>query len=103
MTLLEKVRTGNRIQKRYRAPLTPLHRLLQDREVSDQAKARLPYQLKDVDPISLQRDIGILQARLLGKTSQDISLGATCHDNQRLSLLGFFRCPLYLRLVLPIL
>jgi hypothetical protein len=39
MALLEKVRTGSRIQKRYHPPLTPLH-------------------------------------QLLGKTSQDISLGA---------------------------
>jgi len=36
-------------------------------------------QLRDVDPISLQRDIYILQSRLLGKTSQDISLGAVTH------------------------
>jgi hypothetical protein len=39
---------------------TPLHRLLQAPEVSDQAKSRLLRQLKDVDPISLQRDIHIL-------------------------------------------
>ena len=76
MALLEKVRTGSRIQKRYWPPLTPLHRLLQAPEVSDQAKARLLRQLKGADPISLQRDIHILQARLLGKTNQDISLGA---------------------------
>ena len=76
MALLEKVRTGSKIQKRYHAPVTPLHRLLQAPEVSDQAKARLLQQLKDVDPISLQRDIGILQSRLLGTTSQDTSLGA---------------------------
>jgi hypothetical protein len=76
MALLEKVRTGSRIQKRYRPPLTPLHRLLQAPKVSDQEKSRLLRQLKDVDPLSLQQDIGILQARLLGKTSQDLSLGA---------------------------
>jgi len=29
MALQEKVRTGSRVQKRYRPPLTPLHRLLQ--------------------------------------------------------------------------
>ena len=69
MALLEKVRTGSRIQKRYRAPLTPLHRLLQAPEVSDQARARLLRQLRDAGPISLQRDIAILQARLLGKAS----------------------------------
>jgi hypothetical protein len=76
MALLEKVRTGSKIQKRYHAPLTPLHRLLQAPEVSDQAKARLLRQLGDIDPLSLQRDIGILQARLLGKTGKDTSLGA---------------------------
>jgi len=79
MALLEKVRIGSRIQKRYHAPLTPLHRLLQAPEVSDQAKARLLHQLKNIDPPSLQRDIGILQARLLRKTSQDTSLGAVTH------------------------
>ena len=76
MALLEKVRTGSKIQKRYRAPVTPLHRLLQAPEVTDQAKSRLLRQLGDIDPLSLQRDIGILQARLLRKTSQDLSLKA---------------------------
>jgi hypothetical protein len=76
MALLEKVRTGSKIQKRYHVPVTPLHRLLQAPEVTDQAKAHLLRQLRDIDPLSLQRDIGILEARLLGKTSQDISLGA---------------------------
>jgi len=88
MVLQEKVRTGkhpspwtkglggSKIQKRYHAPVTPLHRLLQAPEVSDQAKSRLLRQLGDIDPLSLQRDIGILQARLLRKTSQDTSLGA---------------------------
>ena len=56
--------------------MTPLHQLLQVPEVSDQAKSRLLRQLGDIDPFSLQRDIGILEARLLGKTSQDISLKA---------------------------
>jgi hypothetical protein len=28
MALQEKVRTGSKIQKRYHAPVTPLHRLL---------------------------------------------------------------------------
>lgn len=79
MALLEKIRIGSRIQKRYHAPLTPLHRLLQAPEVSDQAKAHLLHELKAIDPLALQRDIGILEARLLGKTSQDISLGAVTH------------------------
>jgi transposase InsO family protein len=76
MALIEKVRTGSRIQKKYGPLQTPLHRLLQAPEVSDSAKARLLRELQDVDPVSLQRDIGILQARLLGTTSQDIPLGA---------------------------
>jgi transposase InsO family protein len=80
MALLEKVRTGSKIRKSYHAPVTPLHRLLQAPEVSDQAKARLLRQLGTIDPLSLQRDIGILQARLLRKASQDISLGAVTHS-----------------------
>jgi len=36
-------------------------------------------QLRDAGPISLQRDIRLLQARLLGKASQDTSLGAVTH------------------------
>jgi len=76
MALLEKVRIGSKIQKRYHAPMTPLHRLLQAPEVSDQAKAPLLHELKAIDPLALQRDIGILEARLLRKTSQDLSLGA---------------------------
>ena len=54
--------------------MTPLHRLLEAPEVSDQAKARLLRQLRDVDPLALQRDIHILEARLLRKTSQDLPL-----------------------------
>jgi len=69
-------RRGSRIQKRYHAPVTPLHRLLQAPEVSDQAKARLLRQFRNIDPLSLQRDIGILQARLLRKISSDFSLKA---------------------------
>ena len=76
MALLEKIRTGSKIRKSYHAPVTPLHRLLQAPEVSDQAKSRLLRQLGDIDPLSLQRDINILQARLLVTTSQDLSLGA---------------------------
>lgn len=53
MALLEKIRTGSRIQKRYHAPLTPLYGLVQAPEVSDQAKARLLRHLRNVDPLSL--------------------------------------------------
>ncbi len=67
---------GSRIQNREHAPMTPLHRLLAAPEVSDQAKARLLRQLRDIDPLSLQRDIHILEARILRKTSQDTFLGA---------------------------
>jgi len=56
-----------------------MDRLLQAPEVSDQAKARLLRQLGDIDPLALQRDIGILEARLLGTTSQDLSLKAVTH------------------------
>lgn len=45
-------------------------------EFSDQARARVLRELRDVDPISLRRDIDILQSRLLGNASQDTSLGA---------------------------
>lgn len=74
MALLEKVRRGSKIQKREHAPMTPLHRLLEAPEVSDQAKARLLHQLRDIDPLALQRDIHILETRLLRKTSQDVPL-----------------------------
>ena len=76
MALLEKIRIGSKIQKRYHAPVTPLHRLLEAPEVTDQAKAHLLHELKAIDPLALQRDIHILEARLLRKTSQDTSLGA---------------------------
>jgi hypothetical protein len=65
MALQEKVRTGSRIQKRYRPPLTPLRRLLQAPDVSDQARAHLLRQFNNIDPMSLQRNIHLLQARLL--------------------------------------
>jgi hypothetical protein len=66
MALLEKVRTGTKIQKRYRAPVTPLHRLLQAPEVTDQAKSRLLRQLGDIDPLPQGRDRADHFAMILG-------------------------------------
>jgi hypothetical protein len=50
MTLLEKVRIQSRSRKKYDAPLTPLHRLLQAPEATDQAKSQFIRQLKDTSP-----------------------------------------------------
>ncbi|MEN6387495.1 MAG: hypothetical protein ABFD13_01205 [Candidatus Cryosericum sp.] len=41
--------------------------------------SRLMHQLGDIDPLALQRNIGILEARLLRRSNHDIFLRAVTH------------------------
>ncbi len=42
--------------------------------------SRLLHHLRNIHPLALRGDIGILEARLPGTASQDISLGAVTHS-----------------------
>ncbi len=62
--LIEKVRVGARVYKRYDAPRTPYQRVLDSKQVRQAAKRKLRAQFKDLNPTALARFVVALQARL---------------------------------------
>jgi hypothetical protein len=63
--LLKKQRHGARIRKTYDRPRTPAQRLLDCPQVSQQAKAQLRRQMRQLDPFQLKADIARMQEKLL--------------------------------------
>ena len=63
--LAEKHRDGARVHKRYHAPATPYHRLLEDPRTPEDARHRLRGLYADLDPVRLLRDIRAAQQRLV--------------------------------------
>ena len=63
--LAEKHRDGARVHKRYHAPETPYHRLLEDPRTSEDARNRLRAHYADLDPVLLLHDIRAAQQRLV--------------------------------------
>lgn len=64
MKLLEKVRVGSKVSKKYDAPLTPYARLLASSHLSDFVKEKLRIQYNTINPAKLLRDIVALQESL---------------------------------------
>lgn len=64
MKLVEKVREGSRVRKRYTLPQTPYERVLACEHVSSEAKQRLRQQQAQLNPAVLYRTIRRLQQRL---------------------------------------
>jgi len=64
MKLVEKVRDGARVTKRYDAPTTPYHRVLASPHVPQSVKRRLKRRYATLNPAQLKRDIDGLQKRL---------------------------------------
>jgi hypothetical protein len=62
--LIEKVRDGSRVTKRYDRPKTPYRRVLECEEVSEAMKAKLTAQFLELNPADLRRRIAKLQKRL---------------------------------------
>ena len=62
--LIEKVRQGARVRKRYDAPRTPYQRALDSEHVPLGAKNRLRAQLEGLNPAAVTRSLVALQARL---------------------------------------
>ena len=63
--LAEKHRDGARVHKRYHAPATPYHRLLEDPRTPEDARHRLRGLYADLDPVRLLHDIRAAQQRLV--------------------------------------
>jgi len=62
--LIEKVRVGARVHKRYDTPRTPYQRLLDTEATRESAKGKLRAQLSDLNPAALQRTVNALQTQL---------------------------------------
>ncbi len=79
--LIEKVRVGSRVTKRYDEPKTPYRRLLASPDLDEATKRRLKRQYARLNPAGLKREILDLQDRLYktavfkgGKETRDDSL-----------------------------
>ena len=64
MKLVEKVRSGSRVTKKYDAPKTPYERLLASPHLDEDRKAALRATLATLNPAALARQIRTLQQRL---------------------------------------
>lgn len=62
--LIEKVRVGSRVTKRYDEPKTPYRRLLASPDVDEAVKRKLKRQYAKLNPAELKREILKLQDRL---------------------------------------
>jgi hypothetical protein len=62
--LIEKVRVGSNVTKRYDEPRTPYRRLLENTDVDEAVKRKLKRQYARLNPAELKRQILGLQDRL---------------------------------------
>ncbi len=65
MKLLEKLREGSRVKRRYDDPKTPCERVLECEEVSEEAKERLREEYEMLNPAALRRKLLKLQDKLI--------------------------------------
>lgn len=65
MKLVEKLRVGGRIRRRYDKPATPFRRLLAVSELPKSLRVKLWYRRHDLDPFELRVQIGTIQEQLL--------------------------------------
>ena len=63
--LVEKVRDGARVTKRYHPPATPYQRLLADPRTSDEVRFRVQALHANLDPVRLLSDIRLAQQQLV--------------------------------------
>ncbi len=62
--LVEKVREGSRVKKRYDEAKTPYRRLLEDPEADEVTKRKLRRQYAKLNPAQLMREINSIQRKL---------------------------------------
>ena len=68
--LIEKVRDGSRVTRRYDAPQTPYRRVLACAAIDAAAKRRLKRHYATLNPAELKRRIEALQKKLLKLTTR---------------------------------
>ncbi len=68
MRLIEKVREGSRVTKRYDEPRTPYRRLLESPDVDGLTKKKLKRQYAKLNPAKLIREINAIQKKLFKRT-----------------------------------
>lgn len=68
--LIEKVRDGSRVSRRYDAPQTPYQRVLASPEIEESTKRRLRRRYATLNPAELKRQIERLQKMLLKMTAR---------------------------------
>jgi len=66
--LIEKVREGSKIKKRYDEPRTPYRRLLENPDVDELVKKKLKRQYAKLNPASLIREINAIQKKLFKRS-----------------------------------
>lgn len=64
MKLLEKIRDGSKITKKYDHPKTPYQRLLESGILTEEARNRLQLEFQSLNPVNIQRKIIMLQDNL---------------------------------------
>jgi len=64
MKLIEKVRQGSKVKKRYDEPKSPYQRVLASDHVDDILKEKLRRQFEELNPVELHRKINTLQENL---------------------------------------
>ena len=64
MKLVEKVRSGSRLTRRYDIPKTPYHRILTHPAISDDVKSLLKAQYQQLNVVHLKRELNHLQLQL---------------------------------------
>jgi hypothetical protein len=64
MKLLEKMRMGSKIVKKYDRPKTPYQRLLESGILSAEAQKKLEGDFQSLNPVAIQRKIVMLQDNL---------------------------------------
>ena len=76
--LIEKIRTGGKVKKIYDSPKTPLERVLESNDVSENDKRKLRMQENKSDPVKLQRKVekykDILQDISTRKNQRELNL-----------------------------
>lgn len=70
MNLIEKVRVGSKVTKRYDIPTTPYHRVIRHPDTSSKQKALLTKQYNTLNPAQLKRTIVKLQDQLFAIASK---------------------------------
>ena len=65
MKLIEKMRKGSKVKKKYDVPRTPCQRLLESEYIPEITKAKLKDQFESLNPAELKRNITRLQNQLI--------------------------------------